>query len=84
MKKETKPTCSPSKISNNLQNKTDFFGAKINFNFDGREKITSLPGSLISIALGIAFLCYAAMKFEILILQLNATVTETMLGDYFD
>ena len=67
-----------------MQNKTDFFWASINLNFDGREKVTSLPGSIISIALGATFLAYAIMKFEILILQMNVNVSETLLGNYLN
>ena len=59
VKKTKQPTCSPNDFAQNLQNKTDFFGATINFNINGKNKITSLPGSILSIALGITFLFYA-------------------------
>ena len=59
VKKTKQPTCSPNDFAQNLQNKTDFFGASINFNIEGRDTVTSLPGSILSICLGVTFLFYA-------------------------
>ena len=64
MEKKTKPpTYSHKNLAQQLQDKIDFFGSSVNFNIGGRDKVTSLPGCILSIALGITFLAYSVMKF---------------------
>lgn len=62
-----------------IQDKTDFFGSKINFNFDGDDNVTSLPGAVISILFTILFSAYGLMKFQIFINQLSPNIQETLL-----
>ena len=68
----------------NIQNKGDFFGADINFNFDGEKKISSFPGFIISILLSVVFMIYALKKIQVFMFRQNPNVTEILIPSYFD
>lgn len=53
----------------------DMFGSNVQFTIGGKQKITSVPGLILTTILTLIILAYAFVRFRVMIYQENPSVT---------
>ena len=55
----------------------DMFGQGVNFNVAGKQKITTTPGVLLTLAMGILMIAYFSNQFKVFLYKKRPIITQT-------
>ena len=62
----------------------DQFGRRVQFNFDGLETISSMPGCIVSSFIIMLLLAYASYTLSVVITHANPLITSVTVPDFYD
>lgn len=62
----------------------DMFGSSVNFNVAGKQKITTTPGVIMTIAMMILMIAYFSNQFQVFFYKRRPMITQTAISQFYD